>query len=174
MSDIKFACPHCEQHIACDSLYCGEKIACPGCKGTLYVPPLAAAIPLHPGGMSLAIPVASKEKLHPSTVRTDAWTKQAWEQHASKLDAPLETSLLALLVLPFFVALILMSFKVTSSWIVFCFILLALAAGFYMAKRQAAWTVATVSKVILYTFVLGAAYAVLGVGILFVGCLACH
>jgi hypothetical protein len=174
MSDVKFACPHCEQHIACDSLYCGEKIACPGCKGTLYVPPLAAAIPLQTGGMSLAVPVASKERLHRSAVRTDAWTEQAWQQHASELGAPPATSLWAFVVLPFFVALLLMSFHVSSSWIFLCFILLAVAAGFYFANRQGTLTVATVSKGILYSLAMAAAYAVLGVGVLFVGCLACH
>jgi hypothetical protein len=174
MSDIKFACPHCGQHIACDDLYCGEKIACPGCKGALYVPPLAAAIPLQAGGISLAVPIASKEKPHPSTVRTDAWTEQAWEQHASELGVPRETSLWAFLVLPVFAALLLLSFHVGSSWILLCFILAALCGGFYAAKGQGTLTVATLSRGILYALVMGAAYAVLGVGVLFVGCMACH
>lgn len=42
MREIKFACPHCSQHIACDEAYCGYQIRCPACEGGLIVPRLAA------------------------------------------------------------------------------------------------------------------------------------
>ncbi len=174
MSDIKFACPHCAQHIACDSLYCGERIQCPGCKGTLYVPPLAAAIPLKAGGISLEVPVAAKERVHPSTVQTRAWTEAAWVQHTSELGVPPETPLWAFLVAPVFLALILLSFHVGPSWILPGFVVLALGAGFYAARRQCGWTGATLLRGILYSLAAAAAYTILAVGIVFVGCLACH
>jgi hypothetical protein len=42
MADIKFSCPHCNQHITCDELWGGHELQCPGCKGNLVVPAAAA------------------------------------------------------------------------------------------------------------------------------------
>ena len=38
MKTIKFACPHCDQHIQCGEEYGGIQIACPSCEGTMQVP----------------------------------------------------------------------------------------------------------------------------------------
>ena len=43
MSDIKFSCPQCGQHITCDELCMGMEVACPGCQQTLTVPQMAPA-----------------------------------------------------------------------------------------------------------------------------------
>jgi len=43
MADIKFSCPHCNQHITCDELWGGHELQCPGCQGNLIVPGGAAA-----------------------------------------------------------------------------------------------------------------------------------
>jgi len=40
MRDIKFACPHCEQHIKCDDAFGGQKINCPACGREVLVPKL--------------------------------------------------------------------------------------------------------------------------------------
>ena len=46
MADIKFACPHCNQHITCDELWGGHELQCPGCQNNLVVPaPAGAAEP---------------------------------------------------------------------------------------------------------------------------------
>src|SRR5437867_13292076 len=52
MPELKFACPGCGQHIACDELWGGHTIQCPTCKQDLRVPqafpaaaPAAAAPP---------------------------------------------------------------------------------------------------------------------------------
>ena len=42
MANIKFACPHCSQHITCDELWGGHHLECPNCKNTLAVPAVAA------------------------------------------------------------------------------------------------------------------------------------
>ena len=56
MSDFKFSCPSCGQHIVCDTSNVGMSIACPGCQTTLTVPapPPAAAAPAAPPGLSIA------------------------------------------------------------------------------------------------------------------------
>ena len=51
MSDMKFSCPQCGQHITCDELCAGREVACPGCQQTLVVPhvaPTPAAPPTQP------------------------------------------------------------------------------------------------------------------------------
>jgi hypothetical protein len=38
MSDLKFSCPSCAQHIQCDESYAGERIPCPSCAALVRVP----------------------------------------------------------------------------------------------------------------------------------------
>ncbi len=51
MSDLKFACPTCQQHIQADQGYAGMEISCPACAGKMLVPgtPMVAAVsaPVH-------------------------------------------------------------------------------------------------------------------------------
>jgi len=39
MSEFKFTCPQCKQHIQCDASYVGSQINCPACRQTVTVPP---------------------------------------------------------------------------------------------------------------------------------------
>ena len=41
MSEFKFSCPQCGQHILCDAQWSGREINCPACQQTLVVPSLA-------------------------------------------------------------------------------------------------------------------------------------
>jgi predicted RNA-binding Zn-ribbon protein involved in translation (DUF1610 family) len=46
MSDIKFACPSCQQHIQCGEAYAGLEIPCPTCQVKMTVPtPVGARAP---------------------------------------------------------------------------------------------------------------------------------
>ena len=58
MSDFKFSCPACGQHISCDTSNAGMTVACPACQTALTVPqPPAAAAPAAPAtppGLSIA------------------------------------------------------------------------------------------------------------------------
>jgi len=38
MSDIRFACPRCQQHIQAEPAYAGREIACPACSAKMVVP----------------------------------------------------------------------------------------------------------------------------------------
>ncbi|MCX6924361.1 MAG: hypothetical protein NT154_14275 [Verrucomicrobia bacterium] len=40
MSEFKFSCPQCGQHIPCDPLWSGREINCPACQQALVVPSL--------------------------------------------------------------------------------------------------------------------------------------
>jgi DNA-directed RNA polymerase subunit RPC12/RpoP len=41
MTEFKFPCPHCSQHIQATEAYAGMQIACPSCQGVLLVPALS-------------------------------------------------------------------------------------------------------------------------------------
>jgi hypothetical protein len=174
MSEIKFACPHCDQHIACDDLYCGERIACPGCNGILFIPPLAASIPLHPGNVALALPVAAREKMQPHSVRADHWTEAAWEEHASAMDGRSRGSMLpfwVMLILPLFVALLFLAHRGSFTSMAVWFLICAFVAGFYLAKLQADSVVGIIVRGLMYSFGALMGYFILSLGLLFVGCL---
>lgn len=48
MSDVKFTCPSCGQHIKCEESHIGENIPCPGCAHMVRVPPNATFVPETP------------------------------------------------------------------------------------------------------------------------------
>ncbi len=47
MRDLKFACPHCEQHIKCGDDMVGKLVACPACGREVTVPRLDSEHHLH-------------------------------------------------------------------------------------------------------------------------------
>lgn len=40
MSDLKFSCPRCEQHLQCDEQFSGREIQCPACNHLIRIPPV--------------------------------------------------------------------------------------------------------------------------------------
>ena len=40
MSEFKFSCPHCHQHLQCDESHSGRQIQCPKCNHLILVPPV--------------------------------------------------------------------------------------------------------------------------------------
>jgi hypothetical protein len=39
MSEFKFSCPHCSQHLQCDEQFSGRQIQCPHCDHLIRIPP---------------------------------------------------------------------------------------------------------------------------------------
>jgi hypothetical protein len=79
MSDFKFSCPACGQHIACDTSNAGMTIACPACQTALTVPqPPAAAAPAAPPGLSIAASQArhtASEASHSAAVMSRSYAQ---------------------------------------------------------------------------------------------------
>ena len=44
MSDLKFSCPACGQHVQCDEAHAGENIPCPSCAHLVRVPLYATVV----------------------------------------------------------------------------------------------------------------------------------
>jgi hypothetical protein len=173
MSDVKFACPYCLQHIGCDAGYCGERIDCPGCGQEIFIPQRSTFVPLHSAGVNLALPVASRG--HPTSrpATLDVWTADKWEQHAKAKGTCTPSRLLPLwilLLLPFVVALVLIMHGVKAQDTGYVFGLSALLAGFYWCLVQHKTGLEMVLKGLVYSFAILFLFGILGTGLLFFGC----
>ena len=40
MSEFKFSCPHCQQHLKCEEQLSGRQIQCPNCQVVIRIPPV--------------------------------------------------------------------------------------------------------------------------------------
>jgi DNA-directed RNA polymerase subunit RPC12/RpoP len=77
MSDFKFSCPTCGQHISSDTTNAGMSIACPACQTVLIVPQPPAA-PAAPPGLSIAASQArhtASEASHHAAMVSQSYAK---------------------------------------------------------------------------------------------------
>jgi hypothetical protein len=172
MSDIKFACPDCSQHIVCDDAWCGNAINCPGCGSAFLVPRLAAFAPPAAGHLTLSLPVGSKAKAPTVPRALNFWTEADWESHASGITGrkPGAQWVIWILVFaPFPLALALMSRRAGANAIFACFIVSAVIAGIVAASRHDSGVQGACFGVLSAVGML-CLYAALAVGLLFVGC----
>jgi DNA-directed RNA polymerase subunit RPC12/RpoP len=44
MSEFKFSCPHCDQHLQCDERLGGKQIQCPACNHLIVIPASPAQV----------------------------------------------------------------------------------------------------------------------------------
>ncbi len=89
MSDIKFECSHCKQHLACEEQDAGKQIQCPACNQLIQIPEVSAAIvpPAGPSRLHIAhqapkapretAPLPPEESLEPEPRRPRSW-RWAW------------------------------------------------------------------------------------------------
>ena len=139
MSEVKFACPHCAQHILCDDAWCANPIACPACGKELFVPRLATFPQTQPGKLALAVPVAAKARFEPRAPDLHVWTPKEWDRHAAAVTGEIpdpQPIIWFFLVMPFAIALILIARGVQFPAILTCFVLNAMMAGFVWAHNR--------------------------------------
>ena len=111
MSEIKFACPHCQQHIACDSDYADLIIVCPACEKPMEVPILSPMDASHPPVYVVAAIPAPRQKFRSRVPLLNVWTEDSWSQHCqsfpatSSRDVPLWHSVLMVVLLSPFIVL---------------------------------------------------------------------
>ncbi len=71
MSEIKFSCPICAQHISCDAQWAGMQIKCPACEKEILIPgqPSApAAVPPPPAARPLRVGLSTAASHHAAPV----------------------------------------------------------------------------------------------------------
>jgi len=81
MSEIKFACPHCRQHIACDGDYADLCIVCPSCGKTMGVPLVTASGATHPEMCVVASVPVRRQRSRSRVPILDPWTEEDWAEH---------------------------------------------------------------------------------------------
>ena len=68
MAEFTFACPSCQQNVACDEAWCGHSIQCPICGNSITVPPrvqsssIGKQLVATPGSTKLALGAAPSKQ----------------------------------------------------------------------------------------------------------------
>jgi hypothetical protein len=106
MSDIRFACPYCSQHIACDAGYADLAIDCPACGNSMVVPRLTAADSTQPRMVLVASTVTPKHIPSVPVQISRAWTEREWAQHMTEIEGVPWQDANAPWILAFFATLI--------------------------------------------------------------------
>ena len=179
MSEIKFACPHCHQHIACDSDYASLGIECPSCGGSLVVPRLTNAGCSHhdvvivaPTAAPMRIPAP---RVQPSLVMTD----EDWRNNYTEMtgESPGESTAWLLAAIGTLVVAVVLKANGLGFWPVVCWLLLGcVISGILIARSRGEGGTARhqIFMVLIYVCIAIVVLPAIAVGILFIGCAACH
>lgn len=124
--------------------------------------------------MTMALPVALKERHPVRTIGLDLMGEREWDDRAAEAGMVKPARLLPMwifLLLPFVAALVLIMHGARLASIQSWFLLCALAAGFYLAKVQNRSGGGLILMGLVYSFAALIFYVILAFGLLFVGCL---
>jgi hypothetical protein len=81
MNEIKFACPQCQQHIACSEEYADMIIVCPDCSQPMVVPVLTARQAARTEMCMVASKPTSKRTIQSRVPQLAPWTERDWEDN---------------------------------------------------------------------------------------------
>jgi hypothetical protein len=85
MSEYKFSCPHCDQHIMVGEGYAGIQINCPACQKLIVVPEApGAARPAAPAGLSIQRPAAPMQSSAAAPAARPAYTPPPGKKSGSR------------------------------------------------------------------------------------------
>src|SRR4051794_2242356 len=106
MAQMKFSCPQCGQHIACDDAWAGQQLECPGCHNGIVVPqirrpPTAASAPAvsrEPAKFTGAKLASGVTQVARSTAHAPAPIKRAVPRRPGADNALLKYGLMAVVI----------------------------------------------------------------------------
>ena len=175
MSEIKFACPHCRQHIACDAGYVDMCIVCPSCGKPMVVPVLTAGDSTHPEMCVVAAVPTPKRKLAFRIPTLDVWQADEWEENLREHETVPMSQIPQWVVCAFGTTIVvgfLLAFSVRS-WLVIASLIIGVALCFYLlVKGGNANTRSPVYRTIGWALALIVCIPVVLLGIAFIGCCA--
>jgi len=176
MSEVKFACPHCSQHIACEGDYAELSIECPSCGGTLVVPRLTAADLAH-GGMVVVAPASlSPPRPTQRIPPLDPWTERRWAEHAGLAngETPFLTTLWVTIMCGVFVlTFVLLGHGVDVRTTIASASVGLILAGYVRSRSLRKSRGEALLQGLVFAIVLSVTMPVVFLGVLFVGCAAC-
>ncbi|MEI6783574.1 MAG: hypothetical protein WCQ21_22000 [Verrucomicrobiota bacterium] len=186
MSEIKFACPHCAQHVACDRDYADLCIVCPMCGQPMEVPRLSAADAAHPDMCVVAAIPQPRQRLASRIPTIDLWKEDEWEErYRAAATPPRQTPVWLVSAIGTVIAAAVLKASLAPIWAVALCVLAGTGLScFFVAKGQ---TIAGASlgassggglgrvlSIMLHIFLLLLAIPVVALGVLFIGCVACR
>jgi hypothetical protein len=180
MIEIKFACPHCAQHVACDRDYADMCIVCPACGQPMEVPRLSAAERLHPDICVVASTPQPKQRFASRIPTIDLWKEDEWEErYQAAATAPEQTPAWALSALGTLIVAALLKAAMLPFWeIALCVLAGTVLSCWLLAKGQ---TVAAsphsgrgdAFSAVVHIVLLLLIIPLVALGLLFVGCVVC-
>jgi hypothetical protein len=181
MSEVKFACPHCRQHIACDSDYADMCIVCPSCQKPMEVPRLSAADASHPAMYLVASVPAPKQRFSSRIPTIDLWREKEWDERYRAMTTPEQPTPAWVMsgVGTLIAAAVLKAARAPAWGIILCVLAGTALSAYLVYKRRMIATVplgtaGTFVKVIAGIGLLILAIPAVALGILFIGCTVCH
>jgi hypothetical protein len=176
MSDIKFACPHCSQHITCDIQYCDSTIDCPACGNEMIVPRLTAIDSPHPPMLLVASPPGPKRPAKRLGPNVRPLSEREWAEHTGRFASADKTAPLWLLSL---IAALVVGFVLRVNragiWpITICLFAGAVLSAILMIKDLRSAAAYSALKGLGIILAICLFIPVIAIGILFVGCIGCH
>ena len=174
--ELKFACPHCNQHIACDTSYVGLAIDCPSCGKAMVVPRLTGAEAAHGGMVLVASTSRPAAPVLPAPPVVKAWTEGEWARRAGPAETGEDgrvTVWMGAGLATLIIAAILRAHSAGSGLIFVWVIAGSIITGILLAKGRTKG-----ARGILKGFALMLAAIIvlplLALSVLFIGCTACH
>lgn len=173
MNEIKFACPHCQQHIACDPGFVDMCIVCPTCAKPMIVPVLSAGDASHPQMCVVAAVPTPKRKLSSRLPSIEMWQAEAWEEHLNASEAA-ATPPVPHWVMCAFATTVLIGFLTAlraPSWLTPVSLIVGGALTvYYLFKGSEFGQTSSAYSVIKWTLLLIVGIPAILVGVAFIGC----
>jgi len=176
MSEIKFACPQCRQHIACDGDFHDLWIDCPSCGQTLVVPRMTTADAARPGGLIVASSPSARPRTTSHIPTLQPWTEANWAEHTRQQGGALPDQApiwAAALFGTLVVAFVLKLDRVGWMPILACLVLGGAISGVLLAKRDPSGA-GEILKGLAFVLAAIITVPIVGLGLLFLGCTMCH
>ena len=173
MSEIKFACPHCQQHIACDPGFAEMCIVCPTCGKPMVVPVLSASDSGHPEMCVVASLPMPRRKLTAHIPQLHVWQAEEWEEHLRANEATAVPQIPRWVVCAFGTTIVVgfLYALIGRPWIVASALILGIALCCYFAvKGGNTNTQSPVYQALGWVLVVILGIPVILVGVAFVGC----
>lgn len=175
MSEIRFACPHCQQHIACDAGYVDMCIVCPTCGKPMVVPVLTASESPQAGTCIVAPIPRPKRRLTSRIPTIDVWGADEWAERLQQADQAASPTL-PLWVVTAFITLVLTvflrAFSAGPAMVIACVVLGTALSAVLFWRGETVEAGSSIFKVLGYVLLLIVAIPVIAVGVLFIGCCA--
>ena len=173
MSEIRFACPHCQQHIACDAGYVDMCIVCPTCGKPMVVPVLSASAGAHPEMCVVASIPAPRRTLTTRIPKLEMWQADEWEERLQASEAGVTPPVPHWVMSAFLTTILIGFLKAISagSWIVTASLIIGVALSVYLLVKGGAFKQASSAyPIIKWTLFLIVGIPAIFVGIAFIGC----